>query len=80
MSKKHPDNALILALGGPAKVAKKLNLPRLGGVQRVQNWTTRGIPAAVRLEHMSLFAKAERAAEADRQASNSSRPGKREAA
>lgn len=27
-----------------------------GGVQRVANWQTRGIPAEVRLEHPHIFA------------------------
>lgn len=56
MSDKHPDAALIAALGGPAEVARKLDLdPTKGGVQRVQNWTVRGIPAAVRLQHLDVF-------------------------
>lgn len=60
MTKTHPDKAVIAALGGPAELARGLGLPIVGGVQRVQNWTTRGIPAAVRLKHFSLFAEAER--------------------
>lgn len=49
------DRALIAALGGPAKVAERLNYQKLGGVQRVQNWTVRGIPAAVKVRHPDLF-------------------------
>lgn len=51
----HPDWQLILELGGPTKVAELLHLPREGGVQRVQNWKTRGVPAAVKLAHPKLF-------------------------
>lgn len=56
MTVKHADATLIEALGGPAEVARKLDLdPAKGGVQRVQNWTTRGIPPAVRLSRLDLF-------------------------
>jgi hypothetical protein len=48
------DKALIDSLGGPAKLAEKLGYDK-GGVQRVQNWTTRGIPPAVKLERPDLF-------------------------
>lgn len=59
MKTKHADAALIEALGGPAEVARKLDLdPANGGVQRVHNWTLRGIPPAVRLAHMELFGPA----------------------
>lgn len=51
----HPDWALILALGGPSKVAEQLNLPKKGGPQRVQNWKYRGVPADVKLDHPDLF-------------------------
>jgi len=52
----HPDKKVITDLGGPAEVARKLGLdPTNGGVQRVQNWMTRGIPSAVRLAHLKLF-------------------------
>lgn len=57
----HPDWQLILELGGPTKVAEMLNLPREGGVQRVQNWKTRGIPAAVKLDHPKLFPRKRKA-------------------
>jgi hypothetical protein len=49
------DRALIAALGGPAKVAERLNYQKLGGVQRVQNWTVRGIPSAVKVQRPDLF-------------------------
>ena len=62
MEKKHPDAALIADLGGPAAVAKKLEWDKPGSVQRIQNWTVRGIPARVQLEHPEVFGKQERAA------------------
>lgn len=49
------DSELIDRLGGPAKVADLMGIPREGGVQRVHNWRTRGIPAAVRLAFPHLF-------------------------
>lgn len=50
------DEEIILALGGPTKVAEMLGLDKTkGGVQRVQNWKKRGIPAQVKLEHPDLF-------------------------
>jgi hypothetical protein len=52
---KHPDAKIIEDLGGPAQVAERLNLPKYGGVQRVQNWTVRGIPSAVKVQHPALF-------------------------
>lgn len=58
----HPDSDLISRLGGPAKVAELLGYDkRSGGTQRVQNWLTRGIPAAVKLAHPDLFAQWPRA-------------------
>lgn len=48
------DKARIAALGGPAKLAAKLNYGA-GGVQRVQNWITRGIPWKVKAQHPNLF-------------------------
>lgn len=55
------DSKLIDALGGPAKVAELLGYSKLdGGVQRVHNWRTRGIPSKVRLEHANVFAAASR--------------------
>lgn len=49
------DKELIEALGGPAKVAALLGLEKHGGVQRVHNWKTRGIPAAVKVARPDLF-------------------------
>ena len=50
------DRALIEELGGPAAVADMLGYDkRDGGIQRVSNWLTRGIPAAVKLERPDLF-------------------------
>lgn len=55
MENKHPDEKLIEALGGPAKVADKLGFDKEGGTQRVHNWTVRGIPAQVKVDHPELF-------------------------
>lgn len=50
------DRKLILELGGPTKVAGMLGLDKTkGGVQRVQNWMTRGIPAKEKLARPDLF-------------------------
>lgn len=50
------DKDLIQELGGPSKVAELLEYDKSsGGVQRVQNWTTRGIPAKVKLARPDLF-------------------------
>lgn len=50
------DQELITELGGPAKVAEMLGYDKsAGGVQRVQNWMSRGIPAKVKLERPDLF-------------------------
>ena len=52
----HPDSRLIADLGGPTKVAELLGYDKArGGVQRVQNWLTRGIPAAVKISRPDLF-------------------------
>jgi hypothetical protein len=51
------DKQLIEDLGGPAKVAELLGYKKHGGVQRVHNWTLRGIPAAVKLAHPEIFLK-----------------------
>ena len=57
------DAELIKSLGGPTKLAELLGYDKAaGGVQRVQNWTTRGIPAAVKLQRPDLFLR-ERTAE-----------------
>jgi len=50
------DAELISHHGGPAKVAELLKYDKAaGGVQRVQNWLTRGIPSKVKLDHPHLF-------------------------
>lgn len=51
------DAERIEALGGPAKVAEMLKYEKHGGVQRVTNWVTRGIPSRVKVEHPNLFMK-----------------------
>ncbi|WP_159917853.1 hypothetical protein [Pantoea sp. 18069] len=44
----HPDTQLIGRFGGATKLAARLGFPiKGGGVQRVQNWKGRGIPASV---------------------------------
>ncbi|MDE2427015.1 MAG: hypothetical protein KGO96_14040 [Elusimicrobia bacterium] len=64
----HPDKAVIDALGGSTELARKLGLdPTAGGVQRVENWKSRGIPAAIRLEHFQLFSAAAAAAASELQ-------------
>ena len=50
------DSQLIDALGGPAAVAELLGYDkRRGGIQRVHNWRTRGIPAAAKVLRPDLF-------------------------
>lgn len=50
------DAELIKALGGVSKVAELLGYDKdSGGIQRVQNWLTRGIPPKVKLERPDLF-------------------------
>ena len=49
------DTQLINNLGGPTKVAELLGYAKPFGVQRVYNWTVRGIPAKVKLERPDLF-------------------------
>ncbi|MDQ8953402.1 hypothetical protein RFH42_10570 [Acinetobacter rudis] len=46
------DKEIILALGGSTKVAELLGFKNK---QRVQNWTTRGIPAGIKLKYPHLF-------------------------
>lgn len=52
------DKQLIESLGGPAKVAELLGYEKQGGVQRVHNWMTRGIPSKVKVEHPDIFLRA----------------------
>lgn len=49
------DSELIDALGGPAKIAMLLGYDKEGGVQRIHNWRTRGIPAQVKIDHPDIF-------------------------
>ena len=50
------DAQLIKELGGPTKLAELLGYDKAsGGVQRVANWATRGIPAKVKLNHPDIF-------------------------
>ena len=49
------DAELIDKLGGAAKLAELLGYDKDGGVQRVHNWRSRGIPARVKLDHAVLF-------------------------
>lgn len=57
----HADAELIKTLGGPTRVAELLRYDKArGGVQRVQNWRQRGIPAAVKLSHPELFLAGQR--------------------
>lgn len=49
------DAELIAEHGGPAALARKLGYATPHGTQRVSNWIRRGIPPAVKLEHMELF-------------------------
>lgn len=50
------DKELIEEFGGPTKLAVILGYDKLaGGVQRVQNWMTRGIPSRVKVDHRDLF-------------------------
>lgn len=54
------DTDLIRALGGPTKVAELLGYDKAnGGVQRVQNWLKRGIPAEVKLTFPHIFLRAQ---------------------
>ena len=50
------DKTLITSLGGPAKVAELLGFDKArGGVQRVQNWMTRGIPPGIKVAFPHIF-------------------------
>lgn len=51
------DSELIDRLGGPSRLAAELGYEKAGGVQRVQNWKVRGIPARVKLQRPDLFLK-----------------------
>lgn len=49
------DRELIKQLGGPARVSELLQFEKGRGVQRVHNWCSRGIPAAVKVKRPDLF-------------------------
>lgn len=50
------DRDLIEHLGGPTKVCELLRYDKAkGGVQRVQNWLSRGIPSRVKVDHPGIF-------------------------
>lgn len=49
------DKTRIEQLGGATRVAEMLGYDKDGGVQRVHNWITRGIPAAVKVQRPDLF-------------------------
>lgn len=51
MSKENADSKLIEQLGGTSQVAKLTK----SSPQRVHNWKTRGIPAAMKLAYPELF-------------------------
>jgi hypothetical protein len=49
------DRELIDSLGGVPTLTKRLGYEKAGGIQRVQNWTVRGIPDRVKLQHPEIF-------------------------
>lgn len=49
------DRVLIESLGGPTRLAELLGFPKTGGVQRVQNWKDRGIPATIKIAYPHIF-------------------------
>ena len=49
------DDQLIDFHGGPTKLAKKLGWKEGRAVQRIHNWRSRGIPAAVKLKYPAIF-------------------------
>lgn len=51
----HPDHKLIDDLGGPTRLAERLEYDKEGGPQRVANWRRRGIPADVKVARPDLF-------------------------
>ncbi len=65
MTSTHPDADLIDRLGGPATVARALGFDtQKGGIQRVQNWKSRGIPEIVKLRRPDIFGEAPAQADA----------------
>lgn len=55
MQTNQTDADVISALGGPSKVAELLEMDKRGGAQRVQNWISRGIPAAIKVKYPEIF-------------------------
>lgn len=55
VSQVEKDALLIEKLGGPAKVADLLDFKDEIGTQRVYNWTKRGIPSQIRIDHPEIF-------------------------
>jgi len=53
----HADAALIDRMGGSTTAAKLLGIEGPHAAQRVSNWRTRCIPAAVKLAHYHLLVK-----------------------
>lgn len=50
------DAELIQHHGGPTRLAEKLGWQeKRGAIQRINNWRTRGIPAAIKLAFPALF-------------------------
>ena len=49
------DAELIDHHGGPARLAEKLGWHESRAVQRIHNWRSRGIPAAVKLKYPAIF-------------------------
>ena len=62
MTETTSDRELIEALGGPTRLAQLLGWPKNGGAQRVQNWLSRGIPPAVKVQRPDLFLSDRKAA------------------
>lgn len=58
------DAELIESLDGVAAVANRLGY----SVQRVYNWTIRGIPAYIKLEHPELFQQEQKKTDSKRAA------------
>jgi hypothetical protein len=53
----HADAAIIERLGGSTLAAQLLGIKGSHAAQRVSNWRTRGIPAAVKLANYKLLVK-----------------------
>lgn len=53
------DAQLIDSHGGPVKLAEKLGWSESKAVQRIHNWKSRGIPAAVKLKFPAIFLSGE---------------------